>query len=425
MARGNNFISFFVTNVNADGLGRLQVRLRYEGATSSANLGYMVVADKWDARAQRCVNNSTHYRKGIKVSASEVNSVIRRSEESLQAMLDEAFKDGRTPSVAEFKAAALGRVDSTGGRIGGTPLSVAFGDFMAKQSILAGWSDNSIRKYNTLLKILKEWDKDLRLERLDSDKLADYLTFLQERGYKDRTTHKMIVNFKTFLKWADKAGYAVPPAYKDFNPRVRVVGKSIVWLSLDEVSKLCDLDLSRMRGKRGPDNRLRTVRDVFCFACLTGLRYSDIMKLHPSDIQGGQVCVTIEKTGERVRVELNKRASAILSRNMDKDRETCFPYIANVTLNEKIKEICKFAGIDQPTTEVWYEGGRRKERTREKYLSVTMHTGRRSFVCNALSLGISPSVVMKWTGHKSYTEMLPYIDISDTAKANAMKLFDI
>ena len=45
-------------------------------------------------------------------------------------------------------------------------------------------------------------------------------------------------------------------------------------------------------------------------------------------------------------------------------------------------------------------------------------------MCNALMMGISPSVVMRWTGHSDYKAMRPYIDIADTAKAQAMSLFD-
>lgn len=41
-------------------------------------------------------------------------------------------------------------------------------------------------------------------------------------------------------------------------------------------------------------------------------------------------------------------------------------------MNRDIKELCKLVGT---------------------------HTGRRTFIVNALSMGITPNVVMKWTGH--------------------------
>ena len=43
---------------------------------------------------------------------------------------------------------------------------------------------------------------------------------------------------------------------------------------------------------------------------------------------------------------------------------------------------------------------------------------------NALSLGITPNIVMKWTGHSDYKAMKPYIDIVDYIKASSMTKFD-
>ena len=49
---------------------------------------------------------------------------------------------------------------------------------------------------------------------------------------------------------------------------------------------------------------------------------------------------------------------------------------------------------------------------------------RRTFIVNALSMGITPNVVMKWTGHSDYKAMKPYIDIVDSIKASSMAKFD-
>ena len=52
------------------------------------------------------------------------------------------------------------------------------------------------------------------------------------------------------------------------------------------------------------------------------------------------------------------------------------------------------------------------------------HTGRRTFIVQALSMGISPNIVMKWTGHSDYKAMKPYIDIVDSIKAQSMTKFN-
>ena len=39
-------------------------------------------------------------------------------------------------------------------------------------------------------------------------------------------------------------------------------------------------------------------------------------------------------------------------------------------------------------------------------------------------MGISPTVVMQWTGHSDYSAMQPYIGVAQDTKAAAMALFD-
>lgn len=66
----------------------------------------------------------------------------------------------------------------------------------------------------------------------------------------------------------------------------------------------------------------------------------------------------------------------------------------------------------------------RQERVVPKYQAITTHAGRRTFVVNALRLGIPPSVVMEWTGHSDYKAMKPYIKIVDESKAVNMRRFN-
>ena len=93
-------------------------------------------------------------------------------------------------------------------------------------------------------------------------------------------------------------------------------------------------------------------------------------------------------------------------------------------MNDYLKEVGKLCGIDQPVTITYYRGNERIDEIYPKYELLGTHAGRRTFICNALMMGIAPQIVMKWTGHSDYKAMKPYIDIADSAKAEAMKLFD-
>jgi hypothetical protein len=52
------------------------------------------------------------------------------------------------------------------------------------------------------------------------------------------------------------------------------------------------------------------------------------------------------------------------------------------------------------------------------------HAGRRTFICNALSMGIPVDIVMKWTGYSNYSAMKLYIDIAQSDKSKAMAKFN-
>ena len=93
-------------------------------------------------------------------------------------------------------------------------------------------------------------------------------------------------------------------------------------------------------------------------------------------------------------------------------------------MNERMKELFKAAGFTERLTDVSFSGGERIEETYEKWEKIGTHVGRKSFICNALALGVPVNIVMKWTGHSDYKAMKPYIDVADTIKAKYMKKFN-
>ena len=89
-----------------------------------------------------------------------------------------------------------------------------------------------------------------------------------------------------------------------------------------------------------------------------------------------------------------------------------------------LKELGELAEINEPVRETYYKGNERIDEVTPKYALLSTHAGRKTFICNALALGIPAPVVMKWTGHSDYKAMKPYIDIADDIRANAMNKFN-
>lgn len=138
------------------------------------------------------------------------------------------------------------------------------------------------------------------------------------------------------------------------------------------------------------------------------------------------VLLTTKKDTDTVKIELNKFSKSILDkyRGMSFPHNHPLPIISEQRMNEHLKEIGEICGFNSPVRFTYFKGSERIDEVYAKYEKLSTHAGRRTFICNALMLGIAPQIVMKWTGHSDYAAMKPYIEIADKAKENAMSLFD-
>ena len=73
-----------------------------------------------------------------------------------------------------------------------------------------------------------------------------------------------------------------------------------------------------------------------------------------------------------------------------------FLHLANTNqaMNRNVKELCKLASINEEIRVTTYKGNVRTDKIQPKWEFVGTHTGRRTFIVNALSLGITPNIVM-------------------------------
>ena len=134
--------------------------------------------------------------------------------------------------------------------------------------------------------------------------------------------------------------------------------------------------------------------------------------------------MTTLKTYDALTIELNKWSREILERRRGKDEVHVFPRTTNQVMNRVLKEICRDCGIDTPVKLTSFKGAVRTDEVKKKWEVIGTHAARRTFVVNALQMGVSPTVVMSWTGHSDYKAMKPYIAVADSARAKAMAGFD-
>ena len=234
------------------------------------------------------------------------------------------------------------------------------------------------------------------------------------------TIGKQMGFLKWFLRWSFKKDYHQNIAYDTFKPKLKTTPKKVIFLTWEELNRLKDYQIPKDK------QYLERVRDVFLFCCFTSLRYSDVRNLKRSDVKSDHIEVTTVKTADSLSIELNKYSKAILEKYKDIHFENhmVLPVISNQKMNDYLKELGELAEINEPIRETYYKGNERIDEVTPKYALLSTHAGRRTFICNALALGIPAQVVMKWTGHSDYKAMKPYIDIADDIKANAMNKFN-
>ena len=228
---------------------------------------------------------------------------------------------------------------------------------------------------------------------------------------------------KWFLRWAASKDYYKGKAHTDFKPKLKGTdgnSQEIIFLTMDEIQLLQNHEF-----KSGQEH-LERVRDVFLFTCFTGLRYSDVAKLTRQDVKKGFIQIVTQKTVDGIRIELNKHAQAILDKYKDVEftKNKALPVISNQKMNDYLKDLGKMCELNEPQRIVYFKGSARHEEVYPKWQLLTTHCGRRTFVVNALQLGIPSEVIIRWTGHSDFKSMKPYVKIVDELKEREMSKFD-
>ena len=420
----------------------IKVSVCIKGTRLLSTLGYNIAAKDWKGdRVKQGVTNASG------VPYSHINLRIKKidtffSELALtidhKPTIDElanhlaAIKGSKRKAVRTAqKAAACSEM---------TMLS-CFDEFVRDEGTRNQWTDGT-RECMAAFRNHLQKQGDIDFSHFNEDGITRFIEYLRtECGMGENTIQKHYGNLRWFLNWCIRKGLTKEDAITRYKPKFKIIEKPVVFLTRDELLTLYSfkipdngskVKLTERNGKTyekivHDKAALEKTRDLFCFCAFTSLRYSDMAKLKRTDIVGGHLNVTTQKTNDKLTIELNDYSKAIL----DKYKDCLFPnglalpVISNQKMNGYIKELGELCGFNEPVSWTMIKGGRKIEESQPKWAMLGTHCGRKTFICYALSVGIPPQVVMKWTGHSDYKAMRPYIDIAEQTKAEAMKLFNI
>ena len=396
----------------------IRIRLTYSGNRIELSTGLRIDRDKWDTKEKKVKKNCTNK---LKQSASDINAKLSGYEFDLQNVFKKFEIEERIPTNEEVKHLfnQIYSDNKTNSKKKG--FFEYLDEFILENGKQKNWTDKTYSKFETVKNHLKNFNSKSTFSYFDDRGLTSYVEFLRERREMRNSTIDNQVSFlKWFLKWAYSKGYNNNLAYQTFKPKLKTTQKKIIFLTPEELKKIKEFNIPQTK------KYLERVRDVFLFSCYSGIRYSDAFNLKKTDIKDAYFEITTVKTNDSLIIELNKNTKEILEKYKDIPFQgnKALPVISNQRMNEYIQELGKLTEIEEPIRITYYKGNERKDEVIPKHKLLSTHAGRRTFICNALSLGIPVNVVMKWTGHSDYKSMKPYIDIADNIKANAMKKFD-
>lgn len=400
----------------------IRMRVIYLSTRVDFSTGFRIDKSKWDNEKERIKNGCTNK---LNQTASEMNTQLSVYYTVIQNIFKNFETQDMIPSSKELKdefKLVLASENSMGFNSKKVDLFSILEEFTTETGRQNNWTDATFQKFATMKRHLNAFKENVDFEYFDDNGLNNYIIFLRdEKSMRNSTIEKQLGFLKWFLRWADKKGYNKNKAYEFFKTKLKGAPKTVIFLTKEELTKLTNYKI--------PDKKqyLERVRDVFLFSCYTGLRYSDVYNLRKNNVKSDHLDFITKKTGDRLIIEFNKYSESILEKykHINFEDDKVLPVISNQNMNLYLKELAELAEIDESINQIHYKGNKRIEDNSPKYSLLGTHAGRRTFVCNALALGISPQLIMKWTGHSDYQSMKPYIGIADSIKAEAMTKFNL
>jgi site-specific recombinase XerD len=336
----------------------------------------------------------------------EINGLLDEIENTLSGILRKAIFDKQNLNIEEVKK----RFDNEMGNVTKHDFFSLFAEFINKSGSTK--KHRTIQAYETTRSKLKAFQEKskviIEFENINIQFYNRFIDFLLVEGLLNNSVGKHIKTLKTFINFCKNNDLISKnislKGFKVFNEDV-----DIVHLTNEELIRVYEL--------QNLPKHLSQIRDVFCFACFTGLRFSDIDKLTHSHIKADFVEMRAEKTRDFIRVPVNSYSRSILYRYRN-DEKPLPTGLSNQKTNDYLKEIAKLASIDDIVHLEKFSGSKKIEICKAKHDLISSHAARRTFVTLALEKGIRAEIVMAMTGHKSYRTFKKYIKVTD----NIMKV---
>ena len=365
-------------------------RVTVNGLRTEISLQRSIPHILWDRKKARVRGNSQE--------ARILNNHIEQTRSGLYDCYGQLKKDGKFISASVVKSRFLGTDE-----VNKTLLQLVS---YHNQTMVRILRPGTLKNYNTteayIQKFLsKKYNSDVFLKQLNYAFVIDFELYLQSiDGLNNNGLMKHMERLKKLLKlalrleWIDKD--------PSVNYQLRFDKTDRGYLSEEELKILEEGELEK------PSHQI--ARDIFVFACYTGLSYADVRNLESNNIIIGidgskWISTRREKTSTAVRVPILDKAMEILNKYMEHPKSMytnkLLPVYSNQKMNQYIREVCVKLEL-------------------KKHLS--FHLARHTFATTiTLSNGVPIETVSKLLGHTKIATTQIYAKVIERKVSNDMQ----
>jgi site-specific recombinase XerD len=389
---------FFIkkSKIKANGTAPIYLRITIDGKPKEIASKRYIQPEKWDNKLQKVSGSSDE--------TKSLNLYLKTLEQQVYDAHHSIMKDKTIATASSLKSKLQGTEQRA------RMLVPIFQEHNDKVETLVGheFAPGTLERYKTSLKHTIEflqWKynlSDIDIKDIDHAFITEYEFFLRSvRKCANNTAVKYIKNFKKIIKLCISNGWLDKDPFVNYRSKIREVERE--FLSQEEIQTIYT--------KEFVTERLNQVKDIFIFACFTGLAYIDVKQLTLSNISmgidGGKWIFTHrQKTETASRIPLLPIPKELIQKYAAHpqclNENKLLPVLSNQKMNSYLKEIADVCGIQK---------------------DLTFHIARHTFATTVtLTNGVPIETVSKMLGHTNIKTTQHYAKILDKKVSEDMQI---
>lgn len=365
--------------LNKYGQAPIQIECYLNGKRKYFDTKIRVTPSQW--------NEKTKTIKGTP-NAIQQNALISEMLRTLENYEIERINNGKAINLAMLSNALS------------SPKNNTFNDWCAWQIEKDTIKQSTKKSLLQAVKHLNNFNKHLSFSDVDFDFLKSFERYLQGQKLQPNSVATYLRLIRKFVNLAINSDLMNINQYPFRKFKITTKKTDKAFLLASEIEQIENVVLT--------DKKLKYARDLFLFSVYTGLRYSDIITLRPSNIVtiNGQKWVEKkqQKTDEKIMIPIyllfNGKPLKIIESNYIFGSMQVFKFIRNDTLNRHIKQVCELADIEK---------------------HITFHSARHTTATYLLSKGVNIYVVQKILGHSKIDTTQIYTHLIDDTIINSLR----